>query len=89
MLMCACVCVPSAAFAVFSNGDLDPWSTGGIMETLNPALPAVVIEEAGHHMDLFFSNPADTPSVLAARAFELKTIQQWLAAHAEVVAGWK
>lgn len=63
---------------VFSNGELDPWSTGGVTTTLSDSLPAIIIKQAGHHMDLFFSNPADTDDVIQARLFEVKTIQQWL-----------
>ncbi len=70
---------PSLRVPVFSNGELDPWSTGGVTETLSDTLPAIIIKAAGHHMDLFFSNPQDTDDVVQARLFELKTIQQWLA----------
>ena len=65
--------------AVFSQGELDPWSTGGFMESPSDSLPVVIVKDAGHHMDLFFSNPADSDSVLAARKFELQMIEQWLA----------
>ncbi len=64
---------------MFSNGLLDPWSTGGFMESPSPSLPVVLVKDAGHHMDLFFSNPADTQSVLDARKTEIQAIRDWLA----------
>ena len=34
---------------VFSNGDFDPWSTGGVNSTAIPSLATVHIEGVGHH----------------------------------------
>lgn len=63
---------------VYSNGALDPWSAGGVMVNLSASVTAVVIEEGGHHTDLFFSDPADPPSVTRARRTELEMVKKWI-----------
>ena len=62
----------------YSNGLLDPWSSGGVMHTVSPSLPAIIIPNGAHHVDLRFSNPADTSDIRAAREQELTIIRQWL-----------
>ena len=68
----------SASNIVFSNGGYDPWRAGGVLRSLSPTLEAIDIEHGAHHLDLFFSNPADPPSVKAARASELAAIKRWI-----------
>lgn len=67
-----------ASNIVFSNGALDPWSSGGVMINLTSSVTAVVIAEGGHHTDLFFSHPADPPSVVAARRAEMELVKGWI-----------
>ena len=31
---------------------MDPWSSGGVLETINPSLEAVVIENGAHHLGI-------------------------------------
>ena len=57
---------------------LDPWSPGGIHTSLSDSVIAIQIEDGAHHLDLRFSNPADPPSVIAARITEKKMISSWL-----------
>lgn len=81
--------VARATNIVFSNGGFDPWSFGGV--TPSTPLPAftsssierVWIEEGAHHLDLFFSHPADPPGVRLARKREVAAIQKWLSQAAE------
>ena len=44
---------------IFSNGELDPWKTGGQLETLTDDCPAFVIPKAAHHLDLRAENAKD------------------------------
>ena len=69
----------AASRIIFSNGDLDPWSTAGITTQLADDLPAVVIEQAAHHLDLRGTHAGDPESVTKARAEELAYLTKWLA----------
>jgi len=72
-----------ASNIVFSNGLLDPWDVGGVLET-SPAevargVVAVLIPSGAHHLDLFFSHPDDPQDVTDARAVERDHIASWIA----------
>nr|XP_023695229.1 lysosomal Pro-X carboxypeptidase [Paramormyrops kingsleyae] len=69
---------------IFSNGKLDPWSGGGVMESLTSSLVAIVIPDGAHHLDLRYNTNYDPSSVLHARALEVKYIQQWIKEAAEM-----
>lgn len=61
-----------------SNGDLDPWSAGGVTEDLSDTLVVVSIPEGAHHLDLRFSTPTDPPSLQLARSVEVRHMKQWI-----------
>ncbi|CAH1401401.1 unnamed protein product [Nezara viridula] len=63
---------------IFSNGLLDPWSSGGVLKNLSSSAVAVVIPEAAHSLDLRFANKADPESVLSARKIYKKTFSKWI-----------
>jgi hypothetical protein len=42
---------------IFSNGDFDPWSVGGILKQISPNIDVINIERAAHGSDL--NNPSD------------------------------
>uniref|UniRef100_A0A8C5EBN4 Lysosomal Pro-X carboxypeptidase n=1 Tax=Gouania willdenowi TaxID=441366 RepID=A0A8C5EBN4_GOUWI len=63
---------------VFSNGGLDPWSSGGVNHNITETLVSIVIPEGAHHLDLRYSNKLDPPSVRAARALEVKYFHEWI-----------
>ena len=71
-----------ASNIVFSNGEYDPWRSGGVLADLSPSLQAVEVMQGAHHLDLFFSNADDPPSVKAARQVEVAAIKRWVAAAA-------
>ncbi|XP_021927130.1 lysosomal Pro-X carboxypeptidase isoform X2 [Zootermopsis nevadensis] len=70
--------ISTATNIVFSNGLLDPWSSGGVLYNVSNSTVAVIIPEGAHHLDLRESNPADPVSVRTARKFHRKFIRLWL-----------
>lgn len=70
--------IKKASRLIFPNGDLDPWMPGGVHEDLSKDLIAILIEGGAHHLDLREANPADPPSVIAAREKIASILQQWM-----------
>ena len=66
---------------VFANGLYDPWSGASLARSPAPErdLIAINISEGAHHLDLFFANAADPPSVTAARAVQVALLTKWIA----------
>lgn len=52
---------------MFSNGDLDPWSAGGVNGWVNYKVPYIMIKGGAHHLDLRSANTADPEDVIWAR----------------------
>lgn len=63
---------------VFSNGLLDPWSSGGVLANVSSSVYAVLIPDGAHHADLRGANPADSEDVKQARNFHVAIIATWL-----------
>ena len=78
----------TASNIVWSNGEYDPWAGGGVRVNASSAraLYAITIAEAAHHLDLMFSDPADTDAVRAARDFEMAQVRAWLDAKKDAAA---
>ncbi|XP_077578716.1 lysosomal Pro-X carboxypeptidase [Stigmatopora nigra] len=70
--------ISSHSNIIFSNGGLDPWSSGGVTHNLSDSLVAVLIPEGAHHLDLRSANDMDPPSVREARAVELSYFKKWI-----------
>lgn len=70
--------ISSHSNIVFSNGELDPWSGGGVTKDITDTLVAVTIAEGAHHLDLRANNAFDPESVLVARSLEVKHMKQWI-----------
>ncbi|XP_063685049.1 dipeptidyl peptidase 2-like [Bolinopsis microptera] len=68
----------AASNIIFSNGLLDPWHAGGVLEDVNPTVKAIIIAEGAHHLDLRGSNKDDPMSVILARNQEVALIAEWL-----------
>jgi len=67
-----------ASNIVFTNGLLDPWSSGGILRTINKSVVSLIIPEGAHHLDLRAADPKDPPSVTKARDIERQYIKKWI-----------
>lgn len=63
---------------IFSNGDLDPWSGGGVTKDITDTLVAIIIPDGAHHLDLRANNAFDPKTVLFARSLEVKYMKQWI-----------
>lgn len=63
---------------VFSNGLLDPWSSGGVLHNISSTVLAVIIPDGAHHFDLRGENEKDTVAVIEARKFHIRQIRKWL-----------
>lgn len=68
----------SASNIIFTNGLLDPWSSGGVLKSSGNGIVAIIIPEGAHHLDLRGSNPADPVSVIQARKQERAYIGKWI-----------
>ncbi|XP_061733982.1 lysosomal Pro-X carboxypeptidase isoform X1 [Nerophis ophidion] len=70
--------IASHSNIIFSNGGLDPWSSGGVTFNVSDSLVSIVIPEGAHHLDLRHANDLDPPSVRAARVLELGYFWRWI-----------
>lgn len=66
---------------VFSNGQMDPWSSGGVVTNISSEVLAIIIPDGAHHFDLRAENPLDTLTVKEARRFHVRQIHRWLDEH--------
>lgn len=44
--------ISTASNIIFSNGERDPWSAGGVLEQLSPFINVITVPNACHHEDL-------------------------------------
>ena len=58
-----------------TNGELDPWRSGGWTRS-TPAIPSLVLRGGAHHLDLRTPNPADPPDVTAARTAQVAFVKE-------------
>ncbi|XP_060808087.1 lysosomal Pro-X carboxypeptidase [Amyelois transitella] len=70
----------AATNIVFSNGLLDPWAGGGILNSLSETTIAVVIINTAHHLDLMPSNKDDPETVRMTRNIHKQQIHKWIRA---------
>lgn len=73
----------AASNIVFSNGNYDPWSGFGVLESVSETVVSVMIDGGGHHLDLMFSHPLDPPSVQRARDIEIQNMWNWVRNRAD------
>ncbi|XP_016408296.1 lysosomal Pro-X carboxypeptidase-like [Sinocyclocheilus rhinocerous] len=63
---------------IFSNGNLDPWMSGGVTRSLSESLVAIMIDGGAHHLDLRYNSEFDPESVIKTRALEVRYFKQWI-----------
>jgi hypothetical protein len=70
---------PQGSRILFPNGDVDPWTGLGVLESPAPTEPVMLVVGASHHA---WTHPADTivqKSVADAKAAIQAQVKQWLA----------
>ncbi|MED6185790.1 hypothetical protein PIB30_060498 [Stylosanthes scabra] len=68
---------------IFSNGLLDPWSGGSVLQNISESVVALVTEEGAHHLDLRASTKYDPDWLVEQRATEIKLIKGWITEYHE------
>ncbi|CAL8093399.1 unnamed protein product [Calicophoron daubneyi] len=69
----------AASNIVFSNGDLDPWSSFGVLDASSaPNCDVIVIPNSAHHLDLRAAHENDPPEVIDARKKERAAMSNWI-----------
>lgn len=63
---------------IFSNGLLDPWSGGSVLEDVSETIVALITEKGAHHLDLRAATAEDPDWLLEQRSSEIKLIRGWL-----------
>ncbi|XP_051048216.1 lysosomal Pro-X carboxypeptidase [Phodopus roborovskii] len=71
--------ISSHSNIIFSNGDLDPWSGGGVTKDITDTLVAINIPNGAHHLDLRAGTALDPSTVLLSRLLEVKHMKKWIA----------
>ena len=70
--------IRSSSYIVFSNGGLDPWRGGGVLQNLSSSLVAVHVADGAHIYDLAGAHALDTKDVMEARHRIARLLTQWL-----------
>jgi len=70
---------------IFSNGHLDPWSSGGVLDHAEAGDKnfIFIIDQGAHHLDLRATNPLDPPQVTEFREQYVQIMQGWINAELE------
>jgi hypothetical protein len=63
---------------LFINGDVDPWSALGLLNSTDDELPAVVVPGASHHAWTHSKQATDSKEIEDARAMIYSTVIEWL-----------
>nr|AIA26578.1 serine protease [Cicer arietinum] len=63
---------------IFSNGLLDPWSGGSVLQNISESIVSLVTQEGAHHLDLRASTENDPDWLIEQRATEIKLIEGWI-----------
>ena len=67
-----------ASNIIFSNGTLDPWHAGGVLDQVSDECISIYIENSAHHLDLRLPNEADPQTLTDARQTETEWIAKFI-----------
>jgi len=67
-----------ASNIIFSNGLQDPYSSGGVTESISESVIALVTNEGSHCQDLRFSSKEDPDWLREQRSKEVEIITKWV-----------
>ncbi|KAJ8951298.1 hypothetical protein NQ318_008202 [Aromia moschata] len=65
---------------VFVHGTIDPWHVLGLIETVNPQTPSILINGTSHCADLYSSSSSDSAELTAAREQIGELLASWISA---------
>lgn len=70
----------TASNVVFTNGDLDPWAAAGVevQDSSGQEMSSYLIEDGGHHLDLFWPTDDDPESVRFVRKLLEQHVGRWV-----------
>ncbi|CAH0715043.1 unnamed protein product, partial [Brenthis ino] len=71
---------PNVTKVVFTNGDIDPWSTLSILEDLSYKAPAVIIPSVSHCRDIVSNKKNDSEELREARKYIKYLVKDWIGA---------
>ncbi|GLJ47191.1 hypothetical protein SUGI_0996230 [Cryptomeria japonica] len=63
---------------IFSNGLRDPWSSGGVLESISESIVAIPTKEGTHCQDIVQSTKDDPVWLKEQRRKEIMIIQKWI-----------
>jgi hypothetical protein len=63
---------------LFVNGDVDPWSALGVLNSTERSLPAAVVAGASHHAWTHVVRESDAPEINQVRNYIYSVVMNWL-----------
>eukprot|EP01018_Ginkgo_biloba_P013491 Gb_28511 [translate_table: standard] len=63
---------------IFSNGLRDPYSSGGVLESISKTIVAIVTNEGSHCEDLYFASEDDPEWLKEQRSKEINIMKTWI-----------
>jgi hypothetical protein len=70
--------VATASRVLFVNGDVDPWSELGLVDSPKSTLPTAIVRGASHHAWTHVIQETDAPEITSAREYIFSVVMDWL-----------
>jgi len=67
-----------ASNIIFSNGLQDPYSSGGVLQSISESIIALTTDEGIHCQDMHYSSNQDPESIREQRSKEVEIITKWI-----------